>query len=547
MTDIAPHDVMDAKAMLGILLEIVGPGNATDDPADRALCSQDIFSRAPFVAEAVVSPANLDELSRVVATATGCGRAIFPRGGGASYTGGYLASVPHAITVDLRRMNAILEINIEDMYVRVEPGVTWTALNDALREHDVRTPFWGVQSGLLSTVGGAMSQHATYYGSGVHGASAESVLSLAVVLADGSVLHTGSAAIAGTAPFNRYFGPDLAGLFLGDNGVMGIKGEITLKLMLRPTHEEFVSASFHDFETAAAAMSAIARLGVVADGFMMDPGLQAARLKRVSLAQDLESLSGVARNSGGLAKGLISAARVALAGRDIVDEHGYSIHLSIEHRYRSAVDEAVRDVAEACTRNGGRIIENSIPKIVRGNPFGPLNIVVGGDGKRWLPTHGIVPHSRAKALQADIKRVFDARSKDLQSHGIEWVLLATVVGTGSFQIDPVMTWPDEIFPLHERLIDKSYRQRLTPLLPNPAATALIVELRGELKTVFALHGATHMQIGRAYPFRARLGTANWDLLSALKTAVDPRNLMNPGALDLGVDPPVQTTAEDSPS
>jgi len=171
------------ETLIAALRDVVGPEHATDDRREREIFSQDIFSRAPCVAEAVVAPANLDELSRVVAVATLRGRAVFPRGGGASYTGGYLASVPNAVVVDLRRMDKILEINTEDMYVRVEAGATWTALNEALGQHNVRTPFWGVQSGRLSTVGGAMSQHGAYYGSGVHGASADSVQSLAVVLA----------------------------------------------------------------------------------------------------------------------------------------------------------------------------------------------------------------------------------------------------------------------------------------------------------------------------------------------------------------------------
>ena len=458
---------------------------------------------------------------------------MFPRGGGASYTGGYLASTPSAVIIDLRQMHQILEINTDDMYVRVQAGVTWLALNEALRERRVRTPFWGVQSGRLSTVGGAMSQHAANFGSGVYGPSADSVQSLAVVLADGSVLRTGSAAIDGVAPFYRYFGPDLAGLFLGDNGALGIKGEITLRLVLRPPHEDFVSASFRDFETAAAAMSAVARIGIAAESFLMDPGLQAARLKRVSIAQDLQALSGVARNSGGLAKGLRAAARVAMGGRGFVDEQDYSIHFSFEHRYRAAVDEALREATEVCVRHGGRMLENSIPRVVRGNPFGPLNIVIGPDGHRWIPTHGLVPHSKAAVVQAQVRNVFDARRATLEALGVGWVLLATTVGAGVFLIEPIMTWPDEMLPVHERLMEPAYRRQITPLPSNPAAAALIAELRFEIKAVFTRHGATHMQIGRAYPFRDRVGAANWELLTSLKAAVDPQNLMNPGALGLG--------------
>jgi D-lactate dehydrogenase (cytochrome) len=523
------------QTLLSALAAIVGPEHATDDPVERDVFSQDIFSRAPFSAEMVVAPGDLGELSRVVATATAAGRAVFPRGGGASYTGGYLPSVAHSVVIDLRRMHRVLEINGEDRYVRVEPGITWIDLDNALRNHGLRTPFWGVQSGRLSTVGGAMAQHAAYYGSGTHGPSAESVKSLAVVLADGQVLRTGSAAIDGNAPFYRYFGPDLAGLFLGDNGSLGIKGEITLRLVPRAEHEDYLSASFADFASAAAAMSDVARLGVVADGFLMDPGLQAARMKRVSFAQDLKTLAGIAKNAGGIGKGLKAATRVVTAGRKFIDAQDFSLHLSIEHRYREAVDAALREVGEACERHGGRIIENSVPKAVRGNPFGPLNIVIGTDGKRWIPTHGLVPHSRAVAVQAEINSIFERHGTALEEHGVEPSLLATTVGNSTFLIEPIMSWPDEMLPMHERLMEPSYRKLISPLPENAQAGALVAQLRGEIKEVFVRHGGTNMQLGRSYPFRERIGAVNWALLKAVKAEVDPNMLMNPGALGLGTD------------
>jgi hypothetical protein len=146
-----------------------------------------------------------------------------------------------------------------------------------------------------------------------------------------------------------------------------------------------------------------------------------------------------------------------------------------------------------------------------------------------------VPHSRAIALQADVQRVFDAKGNELVTHGIEWALLATMIGAGLFLIEPIITWPDEMLPMHERLMEASYRKRLNPLPPNSEAASLVQELRSDLKSVFALHGATHMQIGRAYPFKDRLAAANWEMLSAVKAIVDPLNLMNPGALGLGTD------------
>ena len=58
---------------------------------------------------------------------------MVPRGGGASYTDGYLPTTPRSILIDTSRLNRILEINAEDMYVTVEPGITWADLTARLR------------------------------------------------------------------------------------------------------------------------------------------------------------------------------------------------------------------------------------------------------------------------------------------------------------------------------------------------------------------------------------------------------------------------------
>jgi FAD/FMN-containing dehydrogenase len=83
---------------------------------------------------AVVRPSTLESLRAAVRIATSVGAAIFPRGGGASYTDGYLPTRPHAVVIDLGRLNRILEINEADGYVTVEAGTTWSA----------HTVFWTV-------------------------------------------------------------------------------------------------------------------------------------------------------------------------------------------------------------------------------------------------------------------------------------------------------------------------------------------------------------------------------------------------------------------
>ena len=178
----------------------VGAEHVLSDEGSLALHSHDIFSQgqAPL---AVVRPGTVDELAACVAAATSRGHAVVPRGGGMSYTGGYLAVEADSVQFDMRRMNRVLEINSEDMYVTVECGCTWRELHQALEGTGLRTPFWGTLSGIKATVGGGLSQNGIFWGSGLHGSAVDTVVSLAVVLADGTIINTGSNAQKNSTPF----------------------------------------------------------------------------------------------------------------------------------------------------------------------------------------------------------------------------------------------------------------------------------------------------------------------------------------------------------
>ena len=100
----------------------------------------------------------------------------------------------------------------------------------------MRTGYWGPLSGVNATIGGALSQNSAFFGSALHGTVADSVLGVTVVLANGEIVTTGSGARNGAAPFTRHGGPDLTGIFLGDNGAFGVKVAATLRLLPRPQH-----------------------------------------------------------------------------------------------------------------------------------------------------------------------------------------------------------------------------------------------------------------------------------------------------------------------
>jgi D-lactate dehydrogenase (cytochrome) len=125
------------------LTGILGIDNVLCKRSEREFYSTDLSWQPGEVAAFVIRPGNLDELSRAVAATTAAGFAVVARGGGMSYTRGYVPERADSVLVDMQRMNRILEINAEDMYVTVECGCTWKSLCDALKEKGRRTPYLG--------------------------------------------------------------------------------------------------------------------------------------------------------------------------------------------------------------------------------------------------------------------------------------------------------------------------------------------------------------------------------------------------------------------
>ena len=229
--------------LIEVLREIVGVDHVLVDRAEREYHSMDAFW-TDAVCAAVVRPGTQEEAMAVGRAATLADHAIVPRGGGMSYTSGYVPTRERSITLDASRLQRISEINETDGHVTAECGVTWKALNEALSERGLRTPYFGPLSGAFATVGGTLSNNSMFLGSGRHGTAAENVLSLKVALADGRVLLTGSRANRGKNPFHRHFGPDLTGLFLSDAGALGLKLEATLRLNPRPRKTRFPAYPF---------------------------------------------------------------------------------------------------------------------------------------------------------------------------------------------------------------------------------------------------------------------------------------------------------------
>lgn len=494
------------------------------DAAALNFYAHDVFERGADLA-AVVRPADTQQLAAAVAAATRAGHAVVARGGGMSYTGGYTQGAPGAVLIDTARMDRILDINPTDMKVTVEAGCTWAKLYDALKPLGLRTPFWGTLSGLKATVGGGMSQNCLFWGSARHGSGPQSCLALEVVLADGTVMKTGS-------DVARPYGPDLTGLFLADTGALGVKATITLRLVREAAAHGYASFTFDTHGDALGALAEIERAGVATEIFGFDPNLNAIRMKRDSLASDAKALVGMMKAQGSVLKALTEGAKVVAAGRDFIKEASYSLHVLTEARQQTAADADIAAARRIALAHRGTETENSIPKIIRANPFGPLNSMLGPDGERWAPVHGIIPHSRAAACYDAILALFAVNSTRLAVQNIHTGTLIAALGGQGTLIEPCLYWPDASNPLIDATVEAAHLGKLPKRPHNPEAWALAKELKAALVDIFFDHGAAHFQIGRTYRYREAVDPAANFLLEAIKAHLDPDARMNPGVLGL---------------
>lgn len=512
-----------------VLTDILGSEGLDISPEKLGLFSQDIWARgeqAVFVA----APDSIESLSRLAQAMNERGVPLNPRGAGMSYTGAFTPDRAGVGIVDFSRLGRILEINTDDMYVTVEAGCSWSDLYAALRARGVRTPFWGPLSGLTSTIGGGLSQNNAFFGGGLYGTTGDSVLSVTVVLADGTVIRTGTAGTVDGKPFFRNYGPDLTGLFCGDAGTLGFKAEITLKLIPLPAHEDWSSFEFKTRNACAEAMAAMMRANKACELFGFDPNLQRVRMQRASLAADAKTLGNVIKSQGSLLKGIKEGTKIAMAGRGFLDNAAYSLHFVVEGSSAGGVRDDMSALKEICKTHQGKEIENSIPKIIRANPFGPFNNIVGPQGERWAPVHGIVPTSEGPAVWSEIDAYLQSVSETFDAHGIMAGFLITNLGATAFLVEPVFLWPEALDEIHKQTVEPDHLAKLPGFAPNPEATAVVAKARKAIVDIFSRFKAAHFQIGRTYPYKDRRRPETWALLEQIKHAVDPNGVINPGAL-----------------
>jgi D-lactate dehydrogenase (cytochrome) len=264
--------------------------------------------------------------------------------------------------------------------------------------------------------------------------------------------------------------------------------------------------------------------GVRAFGMDQAKGESASK---VEAGEAAKIVSAVVKGAGSLGKAVKDVAQLA-RGRNALGGHPWSLHLTAE---------APSEVAAAAQIDGARRLlkgaaemDNVVPKTLRAKPYS-IRGLVGPDGERWVPVHGVLPLSRARECMAALHSHIESNTATLGKVGVKAQWLCSSAGP-YVTIEPMFYWRDALDPIQLGHLSERNRARFSSFPENLPARDVVRRLRGELREVFARYGAVHAQVGRFYSLTERMDAGSRELLERVKRALDPEGRMNPGSLGL---------------
>src|SRR6476660_8454278 len=448
--------IRELKALLG--------SRATDAPAVREHHSHGESYHTPALPDAVCFPVSTEEVAAIATIAARHRLPIVPFGAGSSLEG-HVNAIHGGITIDLREMKQIVRVSVDDLDATVEAGVTRLQLHKALRNTGLMFP---VDPGADATLGGMTATRASGTTAVRYGTMRENVLGLTVVLADGSVIKTGTRARKSSA------GYDLTRLFVGSEGTLGVITEVTLRLHPLPEAVSAAVCSFQSMQGAVETVIATIQLGI-----------PVARIELIDETQ-LEAVNRSSKTS-------------------------YPVAPTLFFEFHSDSERHVQDQAEAvqalAAERGGtgfswatRLEDRE--KLWQARHDALYAALALRPGARAWTTDVCVPISRLAECVVETKK--DNRTASFP------VCLVGHAGDGNFHLLYVLD-PDQSEEIEEaRRLNERMVMR---------ALAMGGTCTGE-------HG---VGIGKMKFLEAEHGPA-LDVMRALKRALDPDNRMNPGKM-----------------
>ena len=216
--------------------------------AARANHSHDFSYHEARLPEAVLYVETAEEVARVAQLCNEFKVPIIAVGSGTSLEGHIIPEERGSVSLNMSRMSKVVSFNREDMDVIVEPGITYDALNRYLEQFGC---FFPLDPGPGASIGGMIGTSCSGTNAVRYGTAKEQVLALKVVLADGSIVKTGTRSKKSSA------GYDLTHLFIGSEGTLGIVVEATLKVQRIPEAKTIASITFDSLDSAASTVIAM--------------------------------------------------------------------------------------------------------------------------------------------------------------------------------------------------------------------------------------------------------------------------------------------------
>ncbi|MGE0844940.1 MAG: hypothetical protein AB7L41_01640, partial [Flavobacteriaceae bacterium] len=345
----------------------------------------------------------------------------------------------------------------------------------------------------------------------------------------------GSWSARNTAPFYRYFGPDLTGMFLCDSGAFGIKTKVVLLLEPWPKMA-FGCATFETREGFVATQAEFARTGLHTECFAFDgdfvnryakrpspPRAEQQRMVKAYLADNPNKL----RAYRNLLRAWHPKGLGFLAGLP------NAMYYISEASDQKSADRMMKELNRIARKHGGRLLPTTIPFGLRYGPFVNVGeLVVTPEGEVNFPINAKFPASKA----VEVMKAFDAFVEEnghiLKRHGIRLGCNALLHGH-FWGIEPVMFWKRPLGEYRGHFAPADRREVTAGFKEDPEATAAAIDFRYRLTAMFRSMGSLHVQWAKAYPFADALdGQTAWQIIRGIKDMTDPKRTINPGLLGI---------------